>query len=90
MSERLHITPVGDTGMYILDTASWRVFRPVMDKEKCVECGMCLTYCPVNAIVGREDNTYEITYDYCKGCGTALLQVFSCLFLPSQGMTYIV
>ena len=69
MNERLHITPVGDTGMYILDTASWRVFRPVMDKEKCVECGMCLTYCPVNVIVGREDNTYEITYDYCKGCG---------------------
>jgi Pyruvate/2-oxoacid:ferredoxin oxidoreductase delta subunit len=51
MSERQHITPVGDTGMYILDTASWRVFRPVMDKEQCVECGMCLTYCPVNAIV---------------------------------------
>ena len=69
MSERQYITPVGDTGMYILDTASWRVFRPVMDKEKCVECGMCLTYCPVNAIVGREDNTYEITYEYCKGCG---------------------
>ena len=34
MAERLHITPIGDDGMYILDTASWRVFRPVMDKEK--------------------------------------------------------
>lgn len=69
MSERQYITPVGDTGMYVLDTASWRVFRPVMDKAKCVSCGMCLTYCPVNAIVGHEDNTYEITYEYCKGCG---------------------
>lgn len=69
MSEELYITPVGDRGMYILDTASWRVFRPVMDKTKCVECGICMTYCPVNAIIGTRDNVYEITYDYCKGCG---------------------
>ena len=63
-----HITPKGGEGMYILDTASWRVFRPVMDKEKCVECGMCMAYCPVNSIVWR-DESYVITYDYCKGCG---------------------
>lgn len=37
MAERLHITPIGDDGMYVLDTASWRVFRPVMNKEKCIE-----------------------------------------------------
>ena len=42
MAERLHITPIGDDGMYVLDTASWRVFCPVMNKEKCIECGMCL------------------------------------------------
>lgn len=41
----------------------------VMDKEKCVNCGMCLAYCPVNAIIGTEDKKFEITYDYCKGCG---------------------
>jgi pyruvate ferredoxin oxidoreductase delta subunit len=68
MVKHLHITPIGNDGMYILDTASWRVFRPVMNKEKCVECGMCLSYCPVNAIVGR-GKKFEITYDYCKGCG---------------------
>ena len=54
--------------MYILDTASWRVFRPVMDKEKCVECGMCMAYCPVNSVIWK-DEKYIITYDYCKGCG---------------------
>ncbi len=69
MAEHLHVTPIGNDGMYILDTASWRVYRPVMNKEKCVDCGMCLSYCPVNAIVGKPDGTYEITYDYCKGCG---------------------
>lgn len=66
--KRKHITPKGGEGMYILDTASWRVFRPVMDKEKCVECGLCMAYCPVNSIVSKEDS-YVISYDYCKGCG---------------------
>ena len=66
MAEHLHITPIGNDGIYCLDTASWRVFRPVMDKEKCVNCGMCLAYCPVNAIIGTEDKKFEITYDYCK------------------------
>lgn len=69
MSDRKHITPIGNDGIYILDTASWRVFRPVMDKAKCIECGICLTYCPVNAIVGDADKKYRITYDQCKGCG---------------------
>lgn len=30
---------------------------------------MCLAYCPVNAIRGTDDKKYQITYDYCKGCG---------------------
>lgn len=68
MAEHLHITPIGNDGLYILDTASWRVHRPVMDKEKCIECGMCLVYCPVSAIVEKEGK-FETTYDYCKGCG---------------------
>lgn len=66
--KRKHITPKGGEGMYILDTASWRVFRPVMDKDKCVECGLCMAYCPVNSVVSKEDS-YVISYDYCKGCG---------------------
>lgn len=27
------VTPIGNEGMYILDTASWRIVRPVMNKE---------------------------------------------------------
>lgn len=68
MTERRHVTPIGDDGMYILDTASWRIFCPVMDKARCVECGLCLAYCPVGAII-RDGKKYKITYDYCKGCG---------------------
>ena len=29
MAEHLHITPIGNDGIYCLDTASWRVYRPV-------------------------------------------------------------
>lgn len=74
MSERKHITPIGDDGVYVLDTGSWRVLRPVMNKEKCIECGICLTYCPVNSIVGDTNKVYTITYDYCKGCGICAVE----------------
>ena len=63
---RKFVTPVGNEGMYILDTASWRIVKPVMNKEKCVECGICLTYCPVNSIEFKSDK-YIINYDFCKG-----------------------
>ena len=46
-------------------TGSWRVFRPVMDKEKCNACGLCAMYCPDAAI--NED--LEVDLDFCKGCG---------------------
>lgn len=46
-------------------TGSWRVFRPVVDKEKCNACGMCATFCPEAAI----DEDLEVDLEYCKGCG---------------------
>lgn len=69
MSDRTHVTPLGNDGMYILDTASWRIVRPVMDKEASVNCGVCMGYCPVNAISRDENKVFHISYDYCKGCG---------------------
>jgi len=49
-------------------TGDWRAFRPVVDKEKCVNCLFCWIYCPDAAIVRRE-KWVEVNYDYCKGCG---------------------
>ncbi len=69
MSEIKYHSLIGNEGMYVLDTASWRTEKPVMDKEKCIECGICLVYCPVCSIEGTEDKVYYINYDQCKGCG---------------------
>ena len=46
-------------------TGSWRVWRPVIDKEKCNACGLCAMYCPDAAI--SED--LEVDLEFCKGCG---------------------
>jgi pyruvate ferredoxin oxidoreductase delta subunit len=69
MINKKFITPFANEGLYILDTASWREERPVMNKDVCTECGICMTVCPVNSIKGDQNKTYHISYDFCKGCG---------------------
>ena len=46
-------------------TGSWRVFKPVVDKERCNACGICAMFCPDAAI--SEDLVVDL--DFCKGCG---------------------
>ncbi|HDI74458.1 MAG: ferredoxin [Thermoprotei archaeon] len=50
-------------------TGSWRVFKPIIDREKCRKCLLCWLYCPEAAIRVSEENYPEIIYEYCKGCG---------------------
>jgi pyruvate ferredoxin oxidoreductase delta subunit len=58
----------------------WRVFKPIINQDKCVRCYLCWVYCPEPAIkivdkpyktsTGREWKvTLEVDYNYCKGCG---------------------
>jgi len=50
-------------------TGSWRVFRPIFDKDKCVKCLRCWIFCPEGAIIRNKDDTITVDYEYCKGCG---------------------
>ncbi|PFG38284.1 2-oxoacid:acceptor oxidoreductase delta subunit (pyruvate/2-ketoisovalerate family) [Georgenia soli] len=43
--------------------------RRCMSCGNCFGCDNCFGVCPDNAIIKHPDGTYEIDYDYCKGCG---------------------
>ena len=45
-------------------TGSWRVFKPVVDREKCNACGLCAMYCPDASI----DEDLNVDLRFCKGC----------------------
>ena len=53
-------------GKYV---ANWRVYKPIIDVDGCVSCGLCISYCPEEAIAKDEDGKVEIDYRFCKGCG---------------------
>ena len=37
-------------------TGDWRIFRPLLDKEKCTGCQICWMYCPDAAITMDKEN----------------------------------
>jgi pyruvate ferredoxin oxidoreductase gamma subunit len=49
-------------------TGNWRIFRPVIDYERCTTCMICFAYCPESAIVLGDNKKLAIEYENCKGC----------------------
>lgn len=45
------------------------------DEEKCIDCGACLSLCPVKAITVEDDWGVEVDDQLCIGCGFC---TFSC------------
>lgn len=64
------VTPVEvvKSGPVERDVSSWRLFRPELDKEKCIGCRRCYVLCPEVAISMKDDKA-DINYKHCKGCG---------------------
>jgi len=52
-----------------LKTGDWRSMAPVLDEEKCIQCALCMLYCPEFCIHEDEDGFFRADLDYCKGCG---------------------
>ncbi len=61
-------------------TREWRTFRPVVNLEKCTGCGICVKFCPDNALKlvdMKGGKKIKIDYEHCKGC---LICVDECPF----------
>jgi pyruvate ferredoxin oxidoreductase delta subunit len=50
-------------------TGTWRTFRPVWTKEKCINCLQCWLICPDMSILAKDGKLNGFDYDHCKGCG---------------------
>jgi len=55
-------------------TGNWRLFRPVIDHEKCSRCRTCFVYCPHSCISIDEGDYPQIDYNNCKGCLTCFCE----------------
>ncbi len=49
-------------------TGGWRIFRPVIEYDKCNQCWICFVRCPEGDISLDEQENPHIDYDHCKGC----------------------
>ena len=61
------IVEPGNSDTY--ETGSWRTYKPIHDKEKCINCLRCWVLCPDSAILVEDAKVTGIEYKHCKGCG---------------------
>lgn len=51
-------------------TGGWRTKKPILDKERCINCHLCWAFCPDMSILSEDGVVSDqIDYDHCKGCG---------------------
>ena len=61
------VTEPGNARQY--KTGDWRSESPIVDKDKCIKCGLCYIFCPEGCIDQTEEGYFEPNLFYCKGCG---------------------
>lgn len=62
--------PFGHTEKVLVQQVSgMRTMKPVVQKEKCAQCGWCYLYCPTGCITITEGGRFEAFMEFCKGCG---------------------
>lgn len=54
-----------------INTGDWKTCPVIIDQEKCIQCGICVMYCPTNSVKKR-DEQFIIEPAYCKGCGVCV------------------
>jgi len=61
-----------DFNSYTATVASWRVVKPVYNRDICIDCQNCWVWCPDTSIISRDKQMLGIDYDHCKGCGVCV------------------
>jgi len=61
-----NILEAGNAQCY--ETGSWRTFRPMLLKDRCINCLFCWIYCPDSAVIVKDGEVEGFDYDHCKGC----------------------
>ena len=61
------ITEPGNSRDY--HTGDWRALLPVLNKDRCIRCGICWVFCPDIALHPDDQGYYLVDLKYCKGCG---------------------
>lgn len=51
------------------ETGDWSTEKPILNKEKCINCFLCWIYCPDSSIIIKNGKVSGIDYAHCKGCG---------------------
>ena len=51
------------------ETGDWRSFKPILDREMCIDCMTCWVYCPDDSILVKENKMTGFRMTHCKGCG---------------------
>ncbi len=57
---------------YMGTVASWRVEKPVFNRDICIDCQNCWVWCPDSSILSRDKQMLGIDYDHCKGCAVCV------------------
>lgn len=66
--QEMPLGPCARSGILTEPNSGWRVMRPVLDNDKCVNCLKCWILCP-EGVIDKECEKLEIDFNYCKGCG---------------------
>ena len=61
------VTEPGSARQY--QTGDWKSEKPIVDKSKCIKCGLCFIFCPEGCIQETAEGYFEADLFYCKGCG---------------------
>ena len=61
-----------DFNSYTATVASWRIAKPVYNRDICIDCQNCWVWCPDTSIISRDKQMLGIDYDHCKGCGVCV------------------